>query len=1256
MDDFDSPDAAHGQAKRHGLFRLHPKPQHPYNHLDFDVDIVAVHGLGGHAFNTWTDKDGHLWLRDSLPARVPRVRVMTFGYDSTVLFGSSRASINDFALDLTTRLEVERQHTEERRRPLVFVCHSLGGVVFKEFLVHLSLQLDRCHDLLRSVCGVVFMGTPHRGSRAAAPARLLSRIINVATLGSAVRSDLIRTLQVSSIELETISRHATELLKELTIVSFYEQKPIGPALVVEPFSAILGLPNERAIPINADHRKIAQTSPRKEQRYLPVWTSIKELVEASSMTLAESNRQFLDKLFCVDYKAAQLRPRQPQRGTCEWILSDPTYVSWLNSEQSSMLLLAGQAGTGKSVLTRYLAESIQSGGQSDGPGTGYLGVSFFCSYNETALNYEEAVLRSLLHQLIQLNVRSAALVRSRLEKRNSCGLSISTRPDDLWASLTDVLSMSTMKRIFLVVDAIEELGAEIALSILSRLWKTTHFLNQTHPENRLRILVSSRRNPAYASALPNLTILSMKKAQIQRDIEEYLRHEVEEFATKNSAFRASVSAGTRREIVTSILARVDGMFLQAALAWGEFRKGIMWNQSVVAKKLKSLDALPPGMAALYDKVINELNESIRDDAFVIFSVLAAAARPLSEPELSAILGVCNSNKDIVCSTDLEPFKDLYQIMEQSFPNLITIQDDNRATFVHLSFREYLQSRQDFQDALLSGRREITRTCLLYLKLRDMLRHAHDGSGTAVLCSNKTAGKVSIYTLESLRSRESNACFSPLLEVIQNVPAPAKLQLVQNFKEHGYDLDEKWSRRSCGRPLQHCCSMAGLDATLKDVAFLMLRLGANPSLPPRPWRSNLRRAMEAEAWDLYDTLLRHPLTDPNAPDQYDQTVLHALVREGPLNRISELVDVLHGVDVNIQDIDGYTPIHLATSVGRPDVVRKLLNVPGIRLDLADRQGRTALTLATYWGMKSIALVLIEHSEAFPLPEAGQLSALVFAAKHGQKDLCTRLLELSRYQNLDCHIDIAGRGILHLAAINNWAEVLVDCIGHGASAGLNVNKIDHAGKTALHHAAALGNVEACSVLTERGGASLTLQDRNGRTAAMAAADAGFKDALVVLLKSGRVNPNQRDVEGRNLAHWAATLDCVDVMELLVGLDGASVEWARRDKHGKRPVDIAGMCGTKYVGLFLAERTPGWRSEQPDWNFEEMYRSRTVEITDDALLLQEEEDLLIKNSRRQKRKSDEEWEDSRRRYPDSRFGLVHVESDQQTIFADMFKARRI
>jgi hypothetical protein len=40
----------------------------------------------------------------------------------------------------------------------------------------------------------------------------------------------------------------------------------------------LGLPNERAIPINADHRQMARLSPRSANQYLPVWKTIAELV------------------------------------------------------------------------------------------------------------------------------------------------------------------------------------------------------------------------------------------------------------------------------------------------------------------------------------------------------------------------------------------------------------------------------------------------------------------------------------------------------------------------------------------------------------------------------------------------------------------------------------------------------------------------------------------------------------------------------------------------------------------------------------------------------------------------------------------------------------------------------------------------------------------------------------------------------------------------------------------------------------------
>jgi ankyrin repeat protein len=143
----------------------------------------------------------------------------------------------------------------------------------------------------------------------------------------------------------------------------------------------------------------------------------------------------------------------------------------------------------------------------------------------------------------------------------------------------------------------------------------------------------------------------------------------------------------------------------------------------------------------------------------------------------------------------------------------------------------------------------------------------------------------------------------------------------------------------------------MDKRKERAAFLLLELGANPNLPKKPWRSNLKRALEGNAPGLYDALLRHPLTNLSGKDEQDQTLLHVLVQTAPMGRISEVLDVIHDVDINVQDVNGYTSLHLAVSGGRDEVVRKLMTVPGIRRDLADKQGRTAFTLATYWGMKA-----------------------------------------------------------------------------------------------------------------------------------------------------------------------------------------------------------------------------------------------------------------------------------------------------------------
>jgi hypothetical protein len=64
--------------------RLYRAPLHqPRNSRDGHTSVVAVNGLGGHAFESWRNQNtGKMWLKDFLPDDIKGVRVMSYGYDS----------------------------------------------------------------------------------------------------------------------------------------------------------------------------------------------------------------------------------------------------------------------------------------------------------------------------------------------------------------------------------------------------------------------------------------------------------------------------------------------------------------------------------------------------------------------------------------------------------------------------------------------------------------------------------------------------------------------------------------------------------------------------------------------------------------------------------------------------------------------------------------------------------------------------------------------------------------------------------------------------------------------------------------------------------------------------------------------------------------------------------------------------------------------------------------------------------------------
>jgi hypothetical protein len=75
--------------------------------------IIAVPGLASHALGSFKSRNEHsVWLRDFLPNDVKNIRVLLYGYDSTLVGGTWNHSIVDLAKHLLESIKVFRYDTK----------------------------------------------------------------------------------------------------------------------------------------------------------------------------------------------------------------------------------------------------------------------------------------------------------------------------------------------------------------------------------------------------------------------------------------------------------------------------------------------------------------------------------------------------------------------------------------------------------------------------------------------------------------------------------------------------------------------------------------------------------------------------------------------------------------------------------------------------------------------------------------------------------------------------------------------------------------------------------------------------------------------------------------------------------------------------------------------------------------------------------------------------------------------------------------
>ena len=185
--------------------------------------------MDGHPLETWRGKvdgsaagPGPIWVRDFLKERWPNARIFTWEYNTGRAFWDNCiASIWDIGEALLSRLEDERRRLPSQR-PILFICHSLGGIILKAALVK-AREKNRYEWVSPIPKAVAFFGTPHKGSRLADDLYWIAMMLPLAS------KRWPKLLKDRSEELEALSDSFADRADELVyIVSFFETMTTKP--------------------------------------------------------------------------------------------------------------------------------------------------------------------------------------------------------------------------------------------------------------------------------------------------------------------------------------------------------------------------------------------------------------------------------------------------------------------------------------------------------------------------------------------------------------------------------------------------------------------------------------------------------------------------------------------------------------------------------------------------------------------------------------------------------------------------------------------------------------------------------------------------------------------------------------------------------------------------------------------------------------------------------------------------------------------
>ncbi|KAL7922542.1 hypothetical protein ACQKWADRAFT_292741 [Trichoderma austrokoningii] len=259
-------------------------PEGELTHDETGVDVVTVPCPGGHPLRSWNrdglmgryfgapsmrdaevreaERQGPSWVRQGIRREANRARILLYEHPEVV----DGMTLNQLAVALLEELKELRTREKQLERPLLFIGHSIGGLVVKMALVRASREA-KYEGILRECYGVAFFGTPHQGSSYFAMPTLASSIQQLLQLSAPLPASLTDDLRMANHLLLHVDEDFKIISDDLRVWTFYEtidsrlSANSGDIYFTAPLtsikSAILGMRQERIFPLQGDHANIA---------------------------------------------------------------------------------------------------------------------------------------------------------------------------------------------------------------------------------------------------------------------------------------------------------------------------------------------------------------------------------------------------------------------------------------------------------------------------------------------------------------------------------------------------------------------------------------------------------------------------------------------------------------------------------------------------------------------------------------------------------------------------------------------------------------------------------------------------------------------------------------------------------------------------------------------------------------------------------------------------------------------------------------